>query len=312
MAARPSVQTRWLTVGGVLILALLLTGCFRYDHRIKIDEDGGGSAQITAIFDPEVAFEELSGQRVIFNRSPGFDRDQACEALQPPEDFDLGIDNDQIIPYERDDFCGFRAETTLEPSVDHSEIVEGLFQPGSSLVKSGDGWEFRAVLDQSIFVDTVDSLELSEFEFDKYAESAQYRIDIELPGAAVDDMNNADDVSGGRFIWDIDVLDVPEEIYAVTAPAPPFWESTTTLAGLGVLTVGLLAIVGFFVLGGREKTPSEPKPVKKRVRREREPEMPTPVNTEPYFDDAFGIWIREDPVHGRLWHDTKRNVWVPF
>ena len=144
------------------------------------------------------------------------------------------------------------------------------------------------------------------------AHDTPYRIDIELPGTAVDGMNNADDVSGGRFIWNIDVLDVPEEIYAITAPAPPFWENSTTLAVLGVLGVGLLAILGFFVFGGRERAPSEPKPAKQKMRREREPEVLAPVNTEPYFDESFGVWVRDDAVHGRLWHDTKRNVWVPF
>ena len=305
-------SSRWTVLVGCMALALLLSGCFRYDHRIKIDEDGGGSAQITAVFDPEIAFEEMSGQRVIFDRSPGYDRDAVCEALQPPDDFNVGIESDKVIPYEKNDFCGFRAETLLEPSVDHSDIVEDLFEPGASLVKSGDGWEFRAVLDQNIFTDLVDTLELSEFEFDKYADIAEYRIDIELPGTAVDGMNNADDVSGGRFIWNIDVLDVPEEIYAITAPAPPFWENSTTLAVLGVLGVGLLAILGFFVFGGRERAPSEPKPAKQKMRREREPEVLAPVNTEPYFDESFGVWVRDDAVHGRLWHDTKRNVWVPF
>ena len=149
---------RWASILGCVAVAMLLTGCFRYDHRVKIDEDGGGSIQITAVFDPEIAFEELSGQRVIFNRSPGYNRDQVCEAIQPPEDFDLGIDDGTIIPYEKNDFCGFRAETVLEPSVDHSEALESLFEPGSTLVKNGDGWEFMAILDQAVFTDMVETV----------------------------------------------------------------------------------------------------------------------------------------------------------
>lgn len=323
MAEVTSRCSRWHGAIGLLALTVLLTGCFRYDHRIKVDDDGGGSVQITALFDPEIAFEELTGQRVIFNRSAGYDRDAVCDALKPPDDLDLGVEDETIIPYEKDDFCGFRAETVLEPSVDHSETMESIFEPGSILIKTGDGWEFKAVLDQTLFIDTVESLELTDFEFDKYADLAEYRIDIDLPGAAVDGMNNADDVAGGRFIWNIDVLNVPEEIYAATTPAPPFWENTTTLAVLGVLGAGLLAILGFFVFGGRERAPAEAppmeqklvdqKPVKqKKLRRQREPEVVAAVNTEPHFDETFGVWVRDDPVHGRLWHDTKRNVWVPF
>lgn len=274
---------------------LLLGGCFRVENTLTIDDDGSGTVEIIVGIDPEVAYEELTGEQVLFGI--GFDDDEVCDSVFQGMEGDAATpDQGNIEPWRGDGLCGMKQTWDLAPSLDHSEEVSEAFGEASILKKDGDIWVFDITIEDN----QVDEFESDDPSFDRLIQEAEYIINVNLPGTAIDGENNATKVSGARFTWDLDPADATGRFYAQAGPNPPFAFTAPLVIAIAAAALGLLALVWFFVGSGKSKE-------EKKSEKQAGPVEPP----EPYFDEANGIWVLDDPERGRLWHDKRNNRWLP-
>jgi hypothetical protein len=187
---------------GLLVLAVLATGCFRIEIGIRVSEDGSGTVSVLTAVDESFA--------------------QAEEAFSEVEQADLPP-GASVEPYEEGDFSGLRVTVPFSSGDDVAASIERTFGAGGVNIgeaPSGDdglfrslvlertdgGWRFEAELDLS-------SEELSGDSDDSpfgnaFAElllgDASFVIRLALPGEI--ESHNADDVDGDELIWKVDFL----------------------------------------------------------------------------------------------------------
>jgi hypothetical protein len=235
----------------VAALAVLTTGCFRIDMRVDVNDDGSGVVQVETAVQPDKldAFGGLLGD---FG-------DPGNEAAEAPSREELCADflDDQDIPPEADietfddgDFCGARYTQTFVPDTLGAALgADGDFV----LERDGDGWRFEAV--------TTDDQEANDPEFlalfESVLEDAEFVLRVRLPGRQVE--HNADRIDpDGALVWDLDIFDPPDRLFARTVPGEPITgsgegsSSTVGLVALGVVA-GLVVVVGAYLLGRRSR-----------------------------------------------------------
>lgn len=281
---------------GTLVIAciLLLSGCFRVENVIEIDDDGSGSVELIVAIEPELAYEQLTGEQIFLGI--GFDEDEACDSVIDGLENEADFPNDRDVqPWKSGDLCGIKMTWPLEPSLDHSEELAEAFGADSVLMKVGDEWIFDITMEES----RVDAFDTDDPSFERLIKDAKYIIDVTLPGDAVEGEHNATNQSGGNFIWDIDPSDATGRFFARTGPPQPFSLSTPVIAAIAFGGVSLLAVAWFFLVSGKPKGGSAPR-------------MDPNVPSEPFFDETNGIWVLDDPERGRLWHDVRNDRWLPF
>jgi len=139
-------------VRGLLLLVgacLVLTGCFRYEQKIKIDDDGSASVERIAAADlGRVSPADLGMEGTSFPR--GFEgglcdgmRDGARQSIDnlegPGFDF-LAADLDN---YSKDGYCGVKVAWNLAEAPDHSGALSVFLEQPTRLVNTASGWEFE-------------------------------------------------------------------------------------------------------------------------------------------------------------------------
>ncbi len=250
-AVQPRRRVRRLVL--VAVLAVLATGCFRIDMRVDVNDDGSGVVQVETAVQPD-KLEALGG---LF----GEFEDLGDEAAEPPTREELCADflDDQELPPEADvetfddgEFCGARYSQSFVPDT----LGEALGADGDFVLeRDGDGWRFEAV--------TTDDQEANDPEFlalfESVLEDAEFVLRVRLPGRQVE--HNADRIDpDGALVWDLDIFDPPDRLFARTVPGEPITgsgEESSSTVGLIALAVfgGLVVVGGAFVLGRRSRQP---------------------------------------------------------
>jgi hypothetical protein len=227
------------------VLALVLTGCFRIELGIELNDDGSGRMSLLAAVDTSLAeqFGDAGGELA----NP-FDEIEV-------DDLPSGA---TVEPYQDGDFEGVRVTVPFEAGDDVASTVERLFadlddgddgltgEDGGFerfvLERDGDGWRFDAELSG-----TSADLGGSDDAFGAaFAQAllgdASFLIRLKLPGDVVE--HNADEVGpDGELIWEIDLFEAGNrELSARSEPGSGGGSSGTVIAV--VVVVGLLALAG--------------------------------------------------------------------
>lgn len=352
---------RWFKgFGGLLVLMLLATGCFKIEAEISVDDDGSGSVEMLSAIDREGVFSVLEDFDMPADEV-GTEAEFCDEFTSEMTPGDDGLPaNATVEDYDQDGFCGATVSYTLDASTDHSQAIEPLFDGGDArLFKQGENWIFEANLDLSDLDDGTG--DIPPAMADALFGDASMKFVVDLPGSAIDGQNNATSVDGGRFEWDIDIDDPPARMFAQTAPgsggggglglilvivavlallaAAAWWFLTQRSKGdAGLATAGAGAAPGPMAapaagaampasppVADTPPAPSDPvTPVK--------PTNPTVQETvvmgaadaealadgtaadavaEPVWDESLNAWVIDDPVQGKLVHDTSTDTWKP-
>jgi len=225
---RSSGLARLVVVSG--LTALVATGCFRVHVRIDVEDDGSGTVEgLTALntdyFTADQDGVVVEGPEGVVT-SPFPSRDEVCEEFRADQDIPPGVD---VEPYDEGAFCGFTY---------HSEFADGeihqVLQGTEDLVleRDGDGWRFVATVEDSSDDDLFPVEALAEIEL---------LLRLKLPGRQVE--HNADRIeSDGTLVWDIDLADPPDVLFARTEPGQPITGSTAGTSWLVWGGLGLVAV----------------------------------------------------------------------
>lgn len=241
----------------VAVLAIVATGCFRIDMRVDVSDDGTGVVQVETAVQPD-KIESLSG---VFGDLGAI----GDESGEPPTREEICADylDDQDLPsdvevetFDDGDFCGARYTQSFTPDT----LGEVLGADGDfTLEADGDGWRFEAVTTEDQEANDAEFLAL----FESVLEDAEFVLRVRLPGRQVE--HNADRIDpDGSLVWDLDIFDPPERLFARTVPGDPITgsgEESSSTVGLIALAVvgGLVVLGGAYVLGRRSRKP-EPTP----------------------------------------------------
>jgi hypothetical protein len=172
----------------VLACALLVTGCYRSDFGVTVEDDGSGTVDIVLAVDPD-RLQELSEQ---FGDDAGLGDDpcaQIREESQTDEELPEGA---EVEPYEEDGFCGVRVRASFEAGTDIGSFVLDDLQFGSStddspvvfetfvIERDGEGWRFDATTSSSADTEGIDSGILEGF-----LDDASNTVRVKLPGGVI-------------------------------------------------------------------------------------------------------------------------------
>jgi hypothetical protein len=206
-------------LAGLLVLALLATGCFRIEIGIRVNADGSGTVSVLTAVDESFAdaFDGLGGGDG--GDGGGFDLQ---EAFSEVEQADLP-EGASIEPYEEGDFSGLRVTVPFGSGDDVAASIERTFGAVSGdagggltgddglfrslvLERTDDGWRFEAELDlgsEELTGDSDDSPFGNAFA-ELLLGDASFEIRLALPGQV--ESHNADDLDGDELIWKVDFL----------------------------------------------------------------------------------------------------------
>lgn len=199
-------------LGALLGLVVLLSGCFKYEGVITIQDDGSGTVDLLTAIDPEAfgAFGDLGGDLgTTDDICNDFGGDLASPSELPP-----GAD---IQPYNEDGFCGARVQYALAASEDHSDDLADALDPSTRIYKQGENWFFESDFNTDDITGEAEGFG-DDVVGDLFGDSS-FVITVDLPGRALAGENNATNVGDdGRFTWDIDILNPPARLFAQTEP----------------------------------------------------------------------------------------------
>ena len=219
----------------VVVLALVLTSCYRSDLQIEVNDDGSGTYTQVIAINPE-AFTEAAEQFGGSGEDAGIPEDP-CEEMQSSADTEAGElpSGVEIEPYRDGDFCGIKF-TAEFADVDELEDLFGEISSETesqgfgtlesfTIERDGDGWFFEATPAASS-----DSSGTDMGMFDDFLEGASNVVRVKLPGKQVE--HNADRIDGdGTMIWNLDVLGDTRTLTARTEPGDPITDEVLTDAG---------------------------------------------------------------------------------
>ena len=211
-----------------LLLALCsvaLTGCFRVELAIKVNEDGSG------VFGAVLAFDES------FLRLLG-------EAPEAGDLFDLDAlpPGAVVVDYREEEYVGHRVTVELAhmeqlPQVlgaldEASEAVDDLDPVGNlELERDGDGWRFSMAV-PPLGAQVAEAGDGSSLEdLSELLETMSYTIRLALPGEITE--HNADHVEEDELVWELDMTST--EARTLSARSQP-------VGGLGnwaILAIGI-------------------------------------------------------------------------
>ncbi|MEL7207878.1 MAG: hypothetical protein AAGK32_06535, partial [Actinomycetota bacterium] len=200
---------------------LLLSGCLRSATTVEVDESGGGTATVVLAIDP-VRTAELAAETggLAASTLSAADNAQLCEQFRqlalpanlPP--------SATVVDYDADGLCGHQIEFTF---ADGDELAQTLDQVTGGqagdldrfvLAPEGDDWLFTAPLGG---LSTALQSAASTFPpavVDTALDNTAVSYELTLPGTAVEGANNANEVDGGTFRWNVDAANPPDTLMA--------------------------------------------------------------------------------------------------
>jgi hypothetical protein len=247
----------WATVG-LASAALVLTGCYRVNVSIEVDDDGSGELTMLMAVNPD-AFEDVLGPMAeAFGETGEFSRDELCSPEALSESFGSPTDDMTVEPYDEDGYCG-EIRTVRFDSVDAVDSSMGTVSDDGTFaimeLESG-GWRFDATdVSASPAEDEVAGEFVDPEMMGALLGQAEFEFAVTLPGRPVD--HNATSVDGNTFTWDIDLADPVTELYAETEPGTAGGSSSSSSwIWIVLVLAAIAAAVGLAVvlMRGRSRT----------------------------------------------------------
>lgn len=221
-----------------VVFAVALTGCFRSDLSIEVNDDGSGVYTQVVAINPK-AFTEIAEQFGGSEEDLGIPEDPCDEIVSSANEEQGELpDGATVEPYRDGDFCG----ATFTVEFDDVNELQDIFGQISAetenqgfgtlssftLERDGDGWFFEAAPASSADTGGPGADEMGMFE--DFMRGASNVVRLKLPGRQVD--HNADRIDDdGTMIWNIDVLGDSRTLTARTEPGDPITDETFTDAG---------------------------------------------------------------------------------
>lgn len=236
--------------GLALAAAVVLTGCYRVNVSIEVDDDGSGELTMLMAVDPD-AFEELLGPMgEAFGDADEFSREELCSPDALSESFGAPTGDMTVEPYDEDGYCGeirtveFDDVATVDSSMGEVSGDDGSF----AIVELDDGgWRFEATdVSAAPAEGDLENEFVDPDVFEALLGGAEFEFEVTLPGRPVE--HNASSVDGNTFTWEIDLADPVTELYAETEPGTPGGSSSSWIWIVVVLVAVAAAVAAGFVL----------------------------------------------------------------
>jgi hypothetical protein len=308
-----------------LALAFVLSGCYRSDLGVTVEDDGSGKVDFTFAIDPE-QLASLSEQ--LGEDASGLG-DDPCSAIgEQSADMSTLPEGTEVEPYEEDGFCGVHITTPFEAGTDIGAFVLGDLEFSASedsptsfesfvIERDGDGWRFEATTAAPSDTGGFDSGLLSGFLGD-----ASNIVRVKLPGEVVEE--DADRVDDGALVWDLDPLGESRTLSARTEPDGDGGGSNLLWIILGAVAVAAVVVVVALWLRNRNRTPpaapggtpmSATPPTAPPVA-DAPPMADAPPVADaaaPQWDAERGAYIQWDAAGGRwMQYDQGAGEWRPL
>ena len=226
------------TVPLVFLLAIALSGCFKINLDIEVNDDGSGTIGGLIALDTEAAAQLASIFEEEGAEAPS--RDELCEEFLTDTDVPEGATTE---PFDDGKFCGVRFSQDFTAAELDSVVSESLAGDGTGdfdIRRDGDGWRFDATFSEEATGD-------ADFFPSELFSDAEFVIRVKLPGRQVE--YNADRIEGdGTMVWDVNLFEPGPALMARTEPGSPITGSggddgsNTALIIVAVLAVLALAI----------------------------------------------------------------------
>ncbi|NND76352.1 MAG: hypothetical protein HKN44_15245, partial [Ilumatobacter sp.] len=245
------------TVPLVALLVIALSGCFKINLDVDVNDDGSGTVSGLVALDTNAAAELASLFEEEGAEAPT--REELCQEFLTDTDVPEGSTTEA---YEDGKFCGVRFSQEFAAGELDQVLSESLAGDGTGdfdIRRDGDGWRFEATFDDTATGD-------AEFFPDELFSDAEFVVRIKLPGRQVE--HNADSIDeNGAMVWNVNLFNPGEPLMARTEPGTPITGSggdggsSAALIIVLVLVVLALAAVGYWwwrkqSTGGTE--PAEP------------------------------------------------------
>jgi hypothetical protein len=285
-------------------LPLVLTGCYRSDFGIEVNDDGSGHVDIVVAIDPE-RLQELAEQ---FGDEADIGADPCAEIRSESADTSALPEGADVEPYEEDGYCGVRVKADFPAGTDiQSFVLEDLdfgvtedspigFQT-FVIEPDGDGWRFEATMAADTGTAGVDTGLLSGFLSD-----ASNIVRVKLPGHVVEE--NADRVEDGSLVWELDVLGDTRTLSARAEPGDDGGGSSAVLwIVLGAGVVAAAVVVGLVLWRRGHSRPAPATPA---------PSAPVP-DAGPQWDAQRNAYVQWDAAGNRwMQYDDASGEWKPI
>jgi hypothetical protein len=244
-------RIRPLAAVGLASVALVLTGCYRVNVSIDVDDDGSGELTMLVAINPD-AFEDLLGPMAeAFGETGEFSRDELCSPESLSESFGSPTGDMTVEPYDEDGYCG-EIRTVQFDSVDALDSSMGAASDDGTFVITeldNGGWRFDASdVSAAPAEDELDGEFIDPEMMGALLGEAEFEFEVTLPGKPVD--HNATAVDGNTFTWDIDLADPVTELYAETEPGTAGGSSSSSSSWIWIVLVlaAIAAAVGLAVV----------------------------------------------------------------
>ncbi len=211
--------------GGLLALMLVLTGCYKAEYDITVQDDGSGSLKYVVAVNYDILAALATSDEVDIDVPDS--REQFCQdTYQEAIDSDES-GSDEIRPYDDGTYCGAELIYSTGPGDDPgTELKSGLVSAGGedvelsdwTLVRTETGWMFELPFPQDLLAGMGGETEADQASLLLVANSIDINYAVTLPGQAAD--NNASEVTdengATKFAWSVDVGDPPTQLFANT------------------------------------------------------------------------------------------------
>lgn len=214
------------------LLVILLSGCFKIDFKIFIEDDGSGNMEGLVAVDAG-AFASLGGLFEEEGAEPP-SREEICGDFISDTDVPEGATTE---PYEEGDFCGIRFTQTFTADEMQQALNDSFQDEGGEFVieRDGEGWRFQADLGDQ-------ATEGAEFFPTDLFSDSEFVIRVRLPGRQVE--HNADRIeSDGTMVWDVDLFNPGPPLMARTEPGDPITGGGGDDDGSNTLLIIVLIVV---------------------------------------------------------------------
>ena len=219
------------------VAALIVTGCYRSDVRVDVNDDGSGTVTAVLAVNPK-AYADFAKSFGGAAGGEGLGDDPCAELKQDAESGSLP-NGTRVTEYRDGDFCGVKITAPFKAGDDVSKSIAdalgGADELGASFEKftiqrSGSGWKFEAKASADAAAGTA-GLDTSMMR--RFLNGASSVVRVKLPGRQVE--NNADRIDGdGTMIWNLDLLNETRTLSARTEPGEPIRNQVKTDAGKNV------------------------------------------------------------------------------
>lgn len=243
----------------VVLLAMVamfaLSGCFKVDIDISVQEDGSGQAvMISAIsYEDVLSMAELMGgdddgaaPEDGFNLMPTTKEEICSEGEFTMDEAPEGA---EVEEYDEDGYCGIKTTVDFADADELAEVLEMFNEAGEGtsssveITRDGEEWIFEASLETEEGASLVGE-DAGSIPFDGLFDSAQFQFHVQLPGEAIE--HNADEVDGNRFTWNLDPMQPSQDMMARTGPASS--SSSLMLIVIGVALIAAVVAGGFWLI----------------------------------------------------------------